>query len=183
MKRALLTTAALALGLAVAAPVAAQPVRENQSGPGPGMMHHGAWGGPGFAGLCRDTDAKIAGALAYAETRLKITDAQRAAWGQFAEQVKTSEPQVRKACDTMEQHRTAATPPSAPERVQHMEAMLTLALDTLKRIEPSMTALYAQLTPEQKKVADTLLPPHGPRPGRPGMPPAPPPASAPAQPK
>ena len=86
MKRTVLATVALGALLTAAVPVFAQ------GGPGgPGRSRRWAGGpGPRMERMCEDHDARIAGALAFAETRLKITDAQRPAWNKFATAVKNS---------------------------------------------------------------------------------------------
>lgn len=182
MKRTLLSTAILAVGIAVAIPVAAQ-----QFGPGQGRggMHAAHWGGgPGMERMCDEGEARAAGMLAYAEKRLNITDAQRAAWTKLADQVRTSAAEMQKTCTANRpqppQPGQPPQPATLPDRLGHMETMLSARLDSIKRVKPALDDLYAQLSPEQKKLADEFVNrgmhrmhggPGGPgKPGAPGMP-------------
>jgi periplasmic protein CpxP/Spy len=150
MKRiVLIATAAVGLTAAVAY---AAPF----DGSGPMM---GGFGGPK---MCSQGDAIIAGGLAYAEKRLAITDAQRPAWTKVADAIKAGEPAMKTMCDTMAQHREAKEPPALPERLATMQKMAAMGQEQLARIQPAVAELYAQLTPEQKKTADSLIPRHGP---------------------
>lgn len=169
MKRALLTTLAVAGGLAVAVPVFAQ-----QAGPGPQgpMMHrtHGDMdgrpdGAPGarFTRMCDDQDARQAGMLAYAEKRLKITDAQKAAWGKFTEAARASAQPMKAACDGL---KDKPAPTNAIERLERMDTVMTARQTQMHQMLPAIKELYAQLSPDQQKVADDLLS-HGP--GHPGF--------------
>lgn len=159
MKRTLLTTAILAAGIAVAIPVAAQ-----QFGPGMGRggMHMAQWGGGGhgMGRMCEEGEARAAGMLAYAEKRLNITDAQRAAWTRLAEQVRTSAAEMQKTCLANRPQPQPGQGPqqtTLPERLGRMETMLTARLETMKRVKPALDDLYAQLTPEQKEIADEFV--------------------------
>ncbi|NYZ13326.1 Spy/CpxP family protein refolding chaperone [Azospirillum sp. RWY-5-1] len=179
MKRTLLSTAILAVGIAVAIPVAAQ-----QFGPGQGRggMHGAHWGGgPGMGRMCEEGEARAAGMLAYAEKRLNITDAQRAAWTKLADQVRTSAAEMQKTClanrPQPPQPGQGPQQTTLPDRLGHMETMMTAGLESIKRVKPALDDLYAQLTPEQKKLADEFVNrgmrgmQGGPgKPGGPGMP-------------
>lgn len=159
MKRAILVTATAAVGLVAAAAYAAPGDR--MAGPG------GFMGGPG---MCTDADARIAGHLAYAEKRLNITDAQRSAWNKVADAVKAGIPAMKATCETVKQAVDAKEPAPLPERLATMQKHAQQHLEDLSRLQPAVAELYAQLTPEQKKIADSFLarPPH--HPGMPGMP-------------
>lgn len=155
MKRTLITGAALAAGLAVAIPALAQ-----QGGPGGFHRMHGWGGGPGggMARMCTDTEAHMAGMLAFAEAKLKITEQQRPSWNALVQQVRSLTPTIQQACTTMQAARQADQPPALTERLSRMEAMMTTGLDALKRVKPALDTLYGELTPEQKKIADTMVP-------------------------
>lgn len=152
MKRAFVTSAILALGLAVAIPVAAQ-----QTGAGPGQKP--GWGPhAGFARMCDDQDAIVAGKLAFAEKKLKITDAQKAAWTKFLDAVRTAQAPMAKLCTDV---KGKPVPTTLPDRLEHMQAMANAGQATLAQIVPAAKELYAQLTPDQQKTADQLLPHRG----------------------
>src|SRR3954468_11259818 len=71
MKRTVLATVALGALLTAAVPVFAQGGPGGPGGPG-GDGH-----GPRMERMCEDRDGRIAGALGFAERRLKSTDAER----------------------------------------------------------------------------------------------------------
>ena len=149
MKRTVLASAALGALLIAAVPVFAQ------GGPAGGPGGPGT-GGPGsrIERMCENRDARIAGALAFAETRLKITDAQRPAWDKFAAAVKNSEGAMDKICADP----AKATPPQTlPERAQRMEEMMTARLEQIRQIRPALNDVYGTFTPEQKKTADEMM--------------------------
>lgn len=145
MKKLLLAlagTGILAAGIAAAAP---------------GTGH--AWGGRGAGGplahFCGEgSDARLAGMLAYAETRLGITDEQQAAWDAFEQQVTTSTGPMDQLC---EQIGTAEQPTTLPERMARFEQVAEAGLAQLREIRPAVETLYAELTPEQQRIADDLM--------------------------
>lgn len=169
MKRAILTTASLLVGLGVALPVLAQG-----GGPGPDRPPH--------ARSCDDMNARLAGSLAFTEAKLKITDQQRAAWTVYADAMKANQADRFKACQEMvakhkehaeqadkapkeEQaekgerrgphHRHMAVP--VTERMAKMEERAAAQLKYVQTLRPAVSGLYDQLTPEQKVEADRLL--------------------------
>ena len=162
MKRALLTTLAIAGSLAVAVPAFAQ-----QGGPGGGPQGPGGPGrgdpGQGFARMCDNQDARLAGMLAFAEKKLKITDAQKEAWTKFADQARASQTPVQTACTTL---KDKPKPANAIERLERMDTLMTARQQQMHQMLPAIKEMYAQLTPEQQKVADEML---NRGPGRGGM--------------
>ncbi len=164
MKRALMTTAALALGIGIAVPVFAQQQPGPGAGPGRGFDP-----GRQFSRMCDDQDARLAGMLAYAEKKLNITDQQRAAWTKFADTAKAAEKPMQDLCT---KYKDQPMPTSLPQRAERMEAMMSARLAQLQQVRPALNDLYAQLTPDQQKTADRLLDRGGKRfgdGGRPGM--------------
>lgn len=170
MKRALLTTLAVAGSLAVAVPVYAQqagpgggpgqggPMMQGQGGPGGGPMMQGMHGGPGgganFDRMCENHEARLAGMLAFAEKRLKITDAQKPAWTKFADQARASEAPMQSACTSL---KGKPQPANAIERLERMDTMMTARQTQMHQMLPAIKEMYGQLTPDQQKVADELL--------------------------
>ncbi len=150
MKRTLLTTLAVAGSLAVAVPVFAQ-----QAGPGGGPQGKGGPGAEfGYSRMCENQEARLAGMLAFAEKRLNITDAQKAAWNKFADQARASGKPVEDACATL---KDKPKPANAIERLERMDTMMTARQAQMHQMVPAIKDMYAQLTPEQQKVADELL--------------------------
>lgn len=162
MKRALLTTLAIAGSLAVAVPVYAQqagPGGGPGQGGGPMMQGQGMRGGPGGPGanfdrMCENHEARLAGMLAFAEKRLKITDAQKTAWTKFADQARASEQPMQAACTTL---KDKPQPANAIERLERMDTMMTARQAQMHQMLPAIKEMYGQLTPDQQKVADELL--------------------------
>ena len=112
------------------------------------MHHHG----PG---------EHLDGKLAFLKAELKLQPSQDKAWGNF-------EAAVRKSVKSLEAKRAQAhpnksemdkgewKPPTAPERLDRMEAMLNARLDALRTVKSETKALYAALSPEQQKTFDEL---------------------------
>lgn len=118
-----------------------------------------AWGGRGAGGplahFCGESrDARLAGMLAYAETRLGITDEQRGAWETFEQEVRTSTGPMDRLC---EQIGTAERPSTLPERMARFEQVAEAGLAQLREIRPAVETMYAALTPEQQKTADKMM--------------------------
>jgi len=156
MKRALILTAVAVAGLAVTAPVVAQ-----QFGPGEGRgfgmhrMHGGPMGGPmNFGRMCENQDARLAGMLAYAEKRLKITDAQKPAWTKLATTAQESQKPLEALCA---KYKDQPLPTTLPERLERMDAMMSARVTQFQQLRPLVVDLYNQFSPEQKKVADEFM--------------------------
>ncbi len=151
----------IALGcLALAGIVAVAPLALAQQGPG-GHPPHGEMGpGPHFKEMCDNLDAHRAAMLAFAEAKLGITADERAAWTKFAEQVKAAQAPIEKACADPA---NAAPLKTLPEHLAQMEQMTDLHAAVLRQLRPAIEAMYAQLTPAQKAIADHMIP-HGPGP-------------------
>ncbi|PWC55181.1 Spy/CpxP family protein refolding chaperone [Azospirillum sp. TSO22-1] len=156
MKRALLTTLAVAGSLAVAIPAFAQQGGGMGPGGGPGT-------GQGFTRMCDNHEARLAGMLAFAEKKLKITDAQKAAWTKFADQARASGAPLQAACTGL---KDKPQPANAIERLERMDTMMTARQQQMHQMVPAIKEMYGQLTPEQQKVADEML---NRGPGRGGM--------------
>jgi hypothetical protein len=123
--------------------------------PGRGMMA----GSPRM--VCDNLDAFLAAGLAFARTKLALTDSQVPAWNKFSATARDAIEPVRQACATLPRPeiQPAALPP-LPERLDRAERFGDAGLEALRRLRPAVTELYAALTPEQKEIADRLAPPH-----------------------
>ncbi len=106
------------------------------------------------------------GYLAFLKTELQITDAQNAAWTGYADAVRGVAKKAHPAMPAMPGMTPAPGSPampampamslSWPDRLAANEKDLTAQLDAAKTMRPAVTALYAVLTPDQKKKADAL---------------------------
>jgi len=159
MNRALIGTVTLFAGVTVAALAFAAPRDGGFAGPMGGGMR-----GAGPA-LCVDPAAEIAGKVAFAEKRLSITDAQRPAWKKLVDTLQSVEPKIKASCDAMKTHRDAMKAridakelPTAIEKLEFAATATKSAAELIAAIQPAAVDLYNQLTPDQKKIADGLLP-------------------------
>ena len=100
----------------------------------------------------------IEGQIAFYKAELRITDAQAAQWDTFADTLRANAKRLQDAYKTMAQQATGV--PSVPDQLTRRRQFLTAQLDSLKSTEPAAQALYAVLSPEQKKAADELMADH-----------------------
>jgi hypothetical protein len=149
-RRALLA-ALLALGLAPAAPEAGAQMRPG--GPGGG----GPSGGPGV-GVIPGSRPEIGAPRAFdvtlheLEEDLKLTRAQQPLWTRY-------EDAVRALADDVRRERTPVReePVDFAQRVDRVVAAYQNRLTAVEEIALAAKALYATLTPEQRRVADPRL--------------------------
>jgi hypothetical protein len=154
--------AILILGVAVNVPEAQERRSwgmDNMPGWGMGRMMQG-WGSGPMMGYGSDFMLdRIDGRLAFMKTELKITDAQAAAWDDFAAAVR----------ETAEAHNTLMQAMmnqmgdgeyfdmSLPERLGLQQDHIEARLDQVKQLKVSTEKLYAVLDEEQKKTADDIV--------------------------
>ena len=141
-------------------------------GPGmaaPGMGGH-AMGGPGMGGHAMGghtmgggmhaghMDAMpwhhIEGRIAFLKAELAIAEPQTAQWEAYAKAMRDGATAMKAA---MEKHMASGPPQSAPDRADAAIAAMTARLETMKASAAAGRALYAVLTPAQKKTADELM--------------------------
>ena len=114
---------------------------------------------------------RVEARLAYVKTALKITDAQQAQWSAFADTERRVAAEREKKMgewrEKMAQRRQQNTQaqgehqrPTAIERLVFAEKMHQAAAARIDARLAAIKPLYASLSDEQKKVADTLLAPH-----------------------
>ena len=96
----------------------------------------------------------IKGYLAFVKAELGITDAQMPQWSAFADALQARAQSMR----LLHQQMMNGEPPATwPERLARDEQVLSAQLETVKAIEAPARALFAILSPEQKKEADELM--------------------------
>jgi hypothetical protein len=128
----------------------AQPGMMGQDGSSMPMMHSGSQGGMGsMMGMAQHVEGRIA----FLRTELKITDGQLPQWNAFAEALRADARRMTEMHGMMGQGASA----SAPERLDRMEKMTAGMLEAVRSTKAALTPLYAVLSDEQKKTADTLL--------------------------
>ena len=101
----------------------------------------------------------IEGRIAFLKAELAITDAQLPQWNAFADTLRA---RAKSMQETMAKLMKDGMPTSAPARGQVMVQIMTARLDSLKAMVAASDALYAVLSDDQKKVADSLLNGRGP---------------------
>lgn len=180
-----LTTLSISLFAITAPSVAQQPDADQspQAGMGmgeggmmgPGMMGHGMMGqgmgrggmmgmmgggcpmmGPMMGMMGREGSAPsfVEGRTAFLKAELAITDAQKGVWDAYAAA-------LRKNLESMQQMRKTmmgTTQPANPvERLDLHISTMDSRLQSLKEVKPALAALYAALSEDQKKTAESVL--------------------------
>jgi hypothetical protein len=156
--RSIAATAALLLASMTG--VAAQ---ERSASPMPPMMQGGGMERGGMMpmmgmGMMRMAD-HVEGRIAFLKTELKITDAQLPQWNTFADALRSNARRMVEMRGTVMQGGMMGqvTALNAPDRLDHMDKMMTAMLETVRSTKAALGPLYAVLSDEQKKVADALL--------------------------
>ncbi len=132
--------------------------------PGMGMMDGGMMGG-GMMGMMRmmaecpmmmggDVASHTEGRIAFLKAELGITDAQKVAWDAYAAALTKNLQGMQATRATMMKMMEAKTP---VERLDSHLAAMEGRVAALKEVKPTLSALYAALSDEQKKKADELL--------------------------
>lgn len=120
---------------------------------GMGMMGTGTQGMMG-PGMMMDFGPAMEGRLAYMKAELGLTEAQNAAWADYASAVRARGTTMQAMHAEMVK---ALETGSALERLDaHTKAMESM-VESLKALRPVTEALYKALSDSQKKKADLLL--------------------------
>lgn len=111
-----------------------------------------------YATMCADRNAREISHLAELETKLKPTSAQTAAWTAYKDTLTTEAATAKKSCLDHVAARKAAGDsrkrPTIIERQAMMEKGLEAKLASLRATQPSLIALYASLSDDQKQIMD-----------------------------
>ncbi len=123
-----------------------------------GMQHGGMMPmmGMGMMGMADHVEGRIA----FLKAELKITDAQLSQWNTFANSIRSNAQRMGEMRGTMMQGGMMGQTATAPDRLDRMEKMMTAMVEAVRSTKAALGPLYAVLSDEQKKMADTLL--HGP---------------------
>jgi hypothetical protein len=123
-------------------------------GDGPGWGMGMMWGRGGASGRGSDWMLeRIEGRLAFMKTELKITDAQAAAWKEFADAVRASAKHRNERMKAV----FAGEAKTLPQRVEAQEQFMSVRLDEIRAIKAALKGLYDVLSDEQKKEADDMV--------------------------
>jgi hypothetical protein len=146
-KLALFSTATLfCAGLAMAQAPDAQQHPDQHHRPDPVAMHKS---------MCEDHLAHTAAKLAYVESKLSLTDAQKPLFAKWRQAVLDSATKQKTACLAEPAPRWEPGKPEARptviEREQREETMLQARLQMLQSTRPTLQAFYDSLTDAQKE--------------------------------
>lgn len=97
---------------------------------------------------------QIEGQLAYVESELRVTEAQRPQWDAFVAAARLNAHRLREADTRTTDGRRI---PAAPEMLERRAAMLAAQLEATQRIAEAAGPLYAVLSEAQKRTADVLM--------------------------
>ncbi|MCW5604733.1 MAG: Spy/CpxP family protein refolding chaperone [Burkholderiales bacterium] len=107
---------------------------------------------------------RVEARLAYLKTALKITDAQQSQWEGFADvhrkYAKAADERI-KAFREQGGQRAKGTRPTAIERLERRQKMLTAQSQRVGELAEAGKPLYAALSEEQRRIADRMLAPRG----------------------
>jgi hypothetical protein len=102
---------------------------------------------------CYDRSARRIGQRAYLKARLDLKPEQMALWNNFEKASDDVAAKQKARCATLPTARPEK-PASLTDRVNRQEERMKMRLESIQTVKPSLTALYASLTPEQKEIVD-----------------------------
>ena len=142
----------MALATAPSLPLdtAAPPAEGGDMLPGMDMPHDGMMGGAMRTRMCKDMVARQTGELAYLETKLALTPAQAPLFARWKGVMLDIAQKHQGECAQMPMMHKSGMRPDMLEGMAMEEKMLKIRLADLQAERPTLSALYAALTPEQK---------------------------------
>ena len=102
--------------------------------------------------MCKERVAHRIGYRAYLKARLELKPEQMALWSTFEKAADEASTKSMARCAALPTEMKAR--PNVTERMTMQEGMMKARLASLEATKPSLFALYAALTPEQKAVFD-----------------------------
>ncbi len=102
--------------------------------------------------FCVERVARRAGNRAYLKERLDLKPEQLPLWDNFQKAADAAAAKDKARCASLPGE--VKTPPSFMDRFNMREEMMKARLEALESVKPSLQALYASLTPEQKAIVD-----------------------------
>jgi len=165
------TALVLAAGLAFSAPASAFDLFEDDmielaqatpaSPPPPAVRGERTPGDRGTArversvspkAMCLDMAARRIGDRAYLKARLELKPEQMTAWNAFEKAADEASAKTMARCQTLPTEMKER--PTYLERLTMQEDMMKARIATIEAVKPSLTALVAVLTPEQKALLE-----------------------------
>ena len=102
--------------------------------------------------MCLDMAARRVGDRAYLKARLELKPDQMTAWNAFEKAADEASAKSMARCQTLPTEMKER--PTYLERLTMQEDMMKARIATIEAVKPSLTALVAVLTPEQKAILD-----------------------------
>ncbi|MBS0548149.1 MAG: Spy/CpxP family protein refolding chaperone [Proteobacteria bacterium] len=102
--------------------------------------------------MCLDRVAHRIGNRAYLKARLDLKPEQTNAWNAFEKAADDASAKDKARCAALPTEVT--TPPKFNERMTMRETRMKARMESFEAVKPSLTALYAALTPEQQALFD-----------------------------
>jgi len=102
--------------------------------------------------MCEEHIARRIGNRAYLKSRLDLKAEQVTAWNTFEKAADEASAKEKARCASLPTE--MKTPPSFADRFNQREDRMKTRLESLQSVKPSLMALYATLTPEQKAILD-----------------------------
>ncbi len=108
--------------------------------------------------MCMERMAHKVGARAYLKARLDLKPEQVTAWNAFEKAADDVSAKDKARCASMPVEMKER--PKFTERLERREAMMKQRYESLEAVKPSLTTLYAALTPEQQVLFDRPMDGH-----------------------
>jgi hypothetical protein len=102
--------------------------------------------------MCMEQTARRVGNRAYLKARLELKPEQMALWNAFEKASDDASAKQKARCATLPKE--VKMPVSLTDRMSMQEDAMKARLESIQAVKPSLTALYASLTPEQKEILD-----------------------------
>jgi hypothetical protein len=102
--------------------------------------------------MCEEHIARRIGNRAYLKSRLDLKPEQVTAWNTFEKAADEASAKEKARCASLPTE--MKTPPNFADRFSRREEMMKTRVESLAAVKPSLMALYAMLTPEQKAILD-----------------------------
>lgn len=115
----------------------------------------------GMMGEGMNMSAQIDQRLGAIRSELKITPAQARSWDAYASALRGAAANMDRMHASMMAGHQGNAPISPIERLDRHDRMLATMRDNMRALRPALERLYAGLSAEQKRKADTLLTPQG----------------------
>jgi hypothetical protein len=102
--------------------------------------------------MCEEHIARRIGNRAYLKSRLDLKPEQVSAWNTFEKAADEASAKEKARCASLPTE--SKTEPNFADRFNQREEMMRTRAESLQSVKPSLMALYAALTPEQKAILD-----------------------------